>query len=85
MKYIVLAVGQNELPFLFPEVVQHKDIAAIFKHKVVSAGFIQHNERGKLETIGRSEGLKILSRPSDVELVNWELEPFEFVIKERGK
>ena len=85
MKYIMVKVGENDLPIIFPEIIQHKDIAAVFKHKVVSAGFLQLNHGGKLETVGESVGLNIKMRPIDIEVINWELEPFEFVIKGRGK
>jgi len=84
MKYIILEVGDTELPFIFPEVVQHKDMADTFNHKVVSAGFLQLDSRGKLECVGKSEGLSIFSRPKDVEIIKLELEPFAFVLNQRG-
>jgi hypothetical protein len=85
LKYIMLKVGRENLPIIFPEVIQHTDIAKVFNHPVTSAGFLQLNHRGKLETVGESVGLKIKARPFDVEVINLELEPFEFVLKQRGK
>ena len=76
MKYIILQVGETELPFIFPELVQHKDIASIFKHPIISAGFFEHNERGALSCFGESVGLNIKSRPKDIELIRLELEPY---------
>jgi len=85
LKYIMLKVGENDLPIIFPEVIRHLDVAKAFSHEVVSAGFLQLNNKGKLETVGESVGLDIKTRPIDIEVIKWELEPFEFVIKERGK
>lgn len=89
MKYIVLEVTRKgatgdtvwELPFIFPEMVVHKDIADRLIHmfgmcydrsaRVVSAGFCSSTGVGmELETYGESESLGVKSRPEkDVQLI----------------
>lgn len=74
MKYIIIQVGEQELPILFAECINHVDIASAFTNKVISAGFVDSGKKAVLRASGKSEGLKILSRPQDTEIINNNLE-----------
>lgn len=77
MKYIILQAGEQELPILFSEHIQHIDMGSIFRNKVLSAGFVEADKStNKLRCYGFSEGLEIPSRPQDSEIVNENLIPW---------
>ena len=65
MKYVMLRMDGGELlPLLFPEFMQHSDMAQSVPATVVSAGHV-HLEDGKVIARGASSSLDVLSREED--------------------
>jgi hypothetical protein len=56
--------------YIFPAYVNHSGFAKRFKGKVISAGFVRKNEKGKLECYGSSESLNIGSDEKDTYIAN---------------
>ena len=74
MKYIVLDDGERELPIIFPDDMNHIDIATAITNldeykscRLVAGGFIQV---GPSLCSGSSKTLAINSRPEDQALIN---------------
>ena len=75
-KYIIVDNGENgtEIPIIFSNLLSHNDIAQGYVGKVISAGFCQIDiETGFVEAFGKSDTLKIESRPQDTEIIKREL------------
>lgn len=65
MKYVMLKLDGGELlPLLFPEFMQHFDMAQSIPATVVSAGHVSL-EDGKIVARGASSSLDVLSREED--------------------
>jgi len=71
-KYIIVDQEGIELPVIFPHLINHSDM----RHagKVVSAGFCQMYATDGENTVsvcvfGKSESLKLESRPEDKEII----------------
>lgn len=61
---------------LFPPHLNHTDMANAFSHReVVSAGFVMQGEDGNLVCYGRSDSLKVDSKPEDSVYANLLLHP----------
>jgi len=71
MKYIIIDNGLAEVIIVFPDLVQHGNVAMGFD-KVVSAGFIIMTD-GNYQCYGSSFSLKINSRPDDTIIANRQL------------
>ena len=69
MKYIIVDDGLNDVPYIFPEHVEHTLMASWVHGKVVSAGFISIADN-KFQCYGRSAGLGIIARIEDNDIVN---------------
>lgn len=70
-KYIVAVVDGKELPFVFPNLINHNDMARGLPGLAKSAGFCHITDDGMWEAYGRSESLRLDSRPSqDSDLLN---------------
>lgn len=70
-KYIVAVVDGKELPFVFPNLINHIDMARSLPGLAKSAGFCRIDNDGMWEAYGRSESLRLDSRPSqDSDLLN---------------
>jgi hypothetical protein len=74
MKYIVLDNGERELPIIFPDEMNHIDIATAITNlgdykscRLVAGGFIT---MGTSLCFGASQTLQISSRPEDQALIN---------------
>jgi hypothetical protein len=74
MKYIVLDTGERELPIIFPDEMNHIDIATAITNlgdykscRLVAGGFIQ---MGSSLCFGSSQTLAISSRIEDQALIN---------------
>lgn len=81
MKYIVIKVGEYEVPIIFSELIFHMDIAKLISNTIISAGFVEQGTDGKLRCFGKSDGLSIWSRPvPDAQLINDDLVPWQSVI-----
>lgn len=72
-KYVVfkdLHLDQ-EMPYIFPNAITHSDFAKRIVGRPISAGFCRLNADGMWEAYGRSESLRLDSRPSeDSDLLN---------------
>ena len=65
LKYVMLKLDGGELlPLLFPEFMQHADMARSVPATVVSAGHV-HLEDGKIVASGASSSLEVSSRDED--------------------
>ncbi len=65
MKYVMLKLNSGELlPLLFPEFMQHSDVARSVPATVVSAGHV-YLEGGKIVAPGASSSLEVASRDED--------------------
>jgi len=70
MKYIIM---EHEIPIIFPEFLNHADVAR-YQGAVVSAGFCCINlKEGKVSAWGKSVSLEIESRKQDAEIITEEL------------
>ncbi len=65
MKYVVVQDHGLEIPILFPEILQHKDVARCYEGMVLGAGFVSRDEQGQWFCCGGSVSLKISSRVVD--------------------
>ena len=65
LKYIVINDRDMEIPILFHQCVQHKDVAGRLSDSVVSAGFWNGTS-----AYGESVGLNLKSRPEDTDLIS---------------
>jgi len=74
-KYIIVDYGfTGEFPILFPYMINHSDVSNGYVGEVVSAGFVQVDlETGVVSVFGKSDSLKIESRPEDAEIIKREL------------
>ncbi len=69
MKYVMLKLeGGQLLPLIFPEFMQHSDMASSVPATVVSAGRV-YAENGKVIARGASTSLGIASREVDSEII----------------
>jgi hypothetical protein len=69
-KYVILKLDGGELlPLLFPESMQHSQMAASVPATVVSAGHV-HLEDGKIIASGASSSLDVVSREEDSEIIH---------------
>jgi hypothetical protein len=69
MKYVMLKLDSGELlPLLFPEFMQHSQIAQSVPANVVSAGRV-YLEHGKIIARGTSSSLDVSSREEDSEII----------------
>jgi hypothetical protein len=77
-KYILfdMPIGGYTI-FLFPPVLSHADVADRFRgSEPVSAGFVRLDEFGKeLICYGKSDSLKLVSKPGDAIYANYLLHP----------
>jgi len=81
MKYIIFDSDGIEVPILFPEIIQHVDIAAkLYRMKPVSAGFVQTTPVGLL-AYGYSTSLHLESRLEDSKIINSFIEFNEHITK----
>jgi hypothetical protein len=65
LKYVMLQLDGGELlPLLFPEFMQHDQMAQSVPATVVSAGHV-HLEDGRIIARGASSSLDVLSREED--------------------
>ncbi len=71
MKYIVVDDGMNEVIVVFPELLQHNDVAKGFP-LVVSGGFIDF-VFGKFRCHGKSTSLGLEARREDAVIANRQL------------
>ena len=62
MKYINF---ENIGIVIFPELIQHSDMAQIVGHKAISAGFFNVADADDAHCFGKSVSLGIASRPED--------------------
>ena len=76
-KYIVIDTSLNEYAIIFPETLNHSDVAFAMTYgdltKVMSAGFVSigvANNRPKCSVYGESISLNTKSRPEDYKIVN---------------
>jgi hypothetical protein len=68
MKYIMFKTGDMDTPVIFPNHIQHKDMAANLKMKPISAGFFTEFA-GEVVCYGDSMTLDIASRPQDTDII----------------
>lgn len=69
MKYIILQTPSGEATVLFPrEFIHHWVASTMSPMPVVAAGFVRL-AGGHIECYGRSESLRVSSRPRDTALV----------------
>jgi hypothetical protein len=69
MKYVMLKLeGGQLLPLIFPEFMQHSDMASSVPATVVSAGRV-YVEDGKIIARGSSTSLGVSSREVDTEII----------------
>ena len=69
MKYVMLKLNGGELlPLLFPEFMQHSDMAQAVPATVVSAGHVYLEDR-KIIVSGASSSLEVTSRDEDSEII----------------
>ncbi len=69
MKYVMLKLEGGELlPLIFPEFMQHSDMAGTVPASVSSAGRV-YLEGGKLVARGSSTSLSVPSREQDGEII----------------
>jgi len=73
-KYIIVANSTIELPYVFPELVKHSDLARLVTKDttltVVGAGFCHVSNTGSYECYGDSSSLGVKSREEDSDLLN---------------
>lgn len=67
MKYVIFKHKQLLMPVIIPEHVTHSQIK-IVGAKPISAGFFE-NERGIVNTFGKSESLNLKPKPEDARLI----------------
>jgi hypothetical protein len=72
-KYIILDNGLNDSPIIFPDYLEHGDVAQAFKAiwpncEIASAGLI--DEIHASEPHGGSVGLSLQMHPHDIILIN---------------
>ena len=69
MKYVMLRLDSGDLlPVIFPEFMQHSNIASSVPASVVSAGRV-YMEDGKIIARGSSSSLGVSSRVEDSEII----------------
>ena len=69
MKYVMLRLNSGDLlPLIFPEFMQHSDMASSVPTSVVSAGRV-YIEDGKIVAHGSSSSLGVSSREADSEII----------------
>jgi hypothetical protein len=69
LKYVMLKLDGGELlPLLFPEFMQHSDMAQSVPATVLSAGHV-YLEDGKIVAYGASSSLEVASRDEDSEII----------------
>lgn len=73
LKYVMFDNGLNEIPLLFPEYVNHGDVANLTGMTPVSAGFVefQSNPEGPIKAIcyGQSIGLNLRADENDGDII----------------
>ena len=83
MKYVMLELDSGELlPLLFPEFMQHSQMAQSVPATVVSAGHV-HLEDGKVIASGASSSLDVVSREEDSEIIQGYFDE-ENIIQQKG-
>ena len=78
-KYVVMSAvedyGNRENIYVFPHNVVHKTVSKRMNGTPVAAGFVGRNEDGMLFCTGRSESLRLKSRPQIDTMLLQELLP----------
>lgn len=72
MKYIIVKVNFCEVPVVFPDVVEHREVApegTLLGNSVVAAGFCGRTPDGVWRTWGVSRSLKAGDRPEDAAIL----------------
>jgi len=79
MKYIIVNCSNgDDLPFIFPDVINHNDMLKMVTnmypgYKLVSAGTVSYSEDyisdDKVQCGGHSQTLHVMSREEDTEIV----------------
>ena len=70
MKYIIFDDRGLDVPVIFPPHWDHAQTAQKFPGKVVlSAGFVEMDDSGKIVARGASRSLKVESRPEDTDTI----------------
>lgn len=67
-KYIVIDNGSNVFPVVFPDFLNHDDMARNVGGEVISAGFVEVME-DHVYTGGRSTSLQLKSREEDQDML----------------
>ena len=84
LKYVMLKLDGGELlPLLFPEFMQHSDIAQAVPATVVSAGHA-YLEDGKIVASGASSSLEVTSRDEDSEIIQSYMNEQSVIQQERS-
>ncbi len=69
MKYVILRLDRGDLlPLIYPEFMQHSNMASSISATVVSAGRV-YVEDGKIIARGSSSSLGVSSREEDSEII----------------
>ena len=69
MKYIIVDDGMSDVPYIFPEHIEHTLMAGLVHGTAISAGFISFSI-DSLVCYGKSISLDIESQPEDSDLIN---------------
>jgi SLT domain-containing protein len=71
MKYVIVEYYGHEMPFVFPDLPNHSDVARSLGGKVTGAGFCFYNEKdSEWNVYGKSTSTGLASKPEDAELLN---------------
>ena len=83
LKYVMLKLDGGEfLPLLFPEFIQHSDMARSVPATVVSAGHVYLKD-GMIVASGASSSLEVASRDEDSEIIQSYLNEQSVIQQER--
>lgn len=71
MKYVIVEFDGFKMPFVFPKLPNHSDVARALGGKPIGAGFCYYNEQtSEWEVWGKSTSIGLESKPEDAELMN---------------
>jgi len=71
MKYIIVDNGMNDIPFIFPDSIEHKAFFEMLgRGTIVAAGFVTFSWDGGLSCYGNSASLGVSSREIDSTIIN---------------
>ena len=70
MKYIVVDRDGTEVPVIFPQFLEHKEMAERIGGSVIAAGFVVVTSKKGVRCYGSSTTLMIGARVSDGDLIN---------------